>query len=319
LSIASSSKVLLVFGPTASGKTALLEELFLEDPVPGLPPGEVVSADSMQVYIGMDIGTAKPDYALRSRLPHHLIDILDPSEQFTVGDFVRRADEACSDISRRGRLPVVSGGTAFYLKNFVCGLPQSPAVDAIVRESVERDLRERGSAALRAELEAGDPESAGRIHPADLYRLTRALEVLRQTGKPLSACAVPLAPRSCYDFLLIALERPREELYRRIDERVDAMFAAGLTGEVRELLRGGASEADPGMQAIGYREFLQARRAGCMRMRDVRDAIALDSRRYAKRQLTFFRSLPGVEWFFAEDRRGIRRRILRWWEADEGR
>jgi len=267
----------------------------------------------MQVYRGMNIGTAKPSADLRGQLPHHLLDILSPSEQFTAGDFVRLADEACAGIAGRGRLPIVSGGTAFYLKNFVCGLPQSPAVDLGVREALARDLREKGPEVLRAELLAGDPESAARIHSSDLYRLTRALEVLRQTGKPLSACAVPHAPRSCYDFLLIALERPRDELYARIDQRVDVMFSEGLVAEVQTLLGAGASETDPGMQAIGYREFLEAKRTGCMKLRDIRDAIAQDSRRYAKRQLVFFRSMPGVEWFSADDFEGIRTRICEWW------
>ena len=267
----------------------------------------------MQVYRGMDIGTAKPDGDLRARLPHHLIDIRNPSEQFTVGDFVREAGVACGEISARGRLPVVSGGTAFYLKTFVCGLPESPAVDPTVRQDVNRDLREKGPAALRAELEAGDPESAARIHVADLYRLTRAVEVLRLTGRPLSSFDVPAAPRADYDFLLIALERPREELYARIDARVAAMFAEGLADEFAGLVRSGCTEDDPGMRAIGYREFFQAQRSGCFRLQDVQEAIARDSRRYAKRQATFFRSLPSVEWFSADDFGGIRKRILEWW------
>lgn len=278
----------------------------------------MVSADSMQVYRGLDIGTAKPDARLREILPHHLIDIRDPSEQYTAGDFVREADRACADIRRRGRLPVISGGTAFYLKNFICGLPGSPPADARVRAEVERDLRLRGPEALRAELESGDPASAGRIHVRDLYRLTRAVEVLRLAGRPLSSFAVPAEPRAEHELLLIALDRPREELYARIEARVDAMFAAGLTGEVRGLLAAGRSETDPGMQAIGYREFLEARRTGCLRLRDVRDRIALNTRRYAKRQLVFFRTLPGVEWFSADDVEGVRGRILGWWSGDSG-
>lgn len=275
----------------------------------------MVSADSMQVYRGLDIGTAKPDAGLLENLPHHLIDIRDPSEQYTAGDFVREADRACDEIRSRGRLPVISGGTAFYLKNFVCGLPDSPPADARIRSEVERDLRLRGPEALRAELEAGDPESAGRIHARDLYRLTRAVEVLRLTGRPLSSFEVPAGPRAEHDLLLIALDRPREELYARIDARVDAMFESGLAGEVRGLLAAGYGDADPGMQAIGYREFLEARRTGCARLRDVRDRIALDTRRYAKRQLAFFRTLPGVEWFSAEDAEGVRERIMGWWRS----
>ncbi len=275
----------------------------------------MVSADSMQVYRGLDIGTAKPDAGLLENLPHHLIDIRDPSEQYTAGDFVREADRACDEIRSRGRLPVISGGTAFYLKNFVCGLPDSPPADDRIRSEVERDLRLRGPEALRAELEAGDPQSAGRIHARDLYRLTRAVEVLRLTGRPLSSFEVPAGPRAGHDLLLIALDRPREDLYARIDARVEAMFEAGLAGEVRRLLAAGCGDADPGMQAIGYREFLEARRTGCPRLRDVRDRIALDTRRYAKRQLAFFRTLPGVEWFSADDVEGVRGRIMGWWRS----
>lgn len=269
----------------------------------------------MQVYRGLDIGTAKPDSRLRLSLPHHLLDIRDPSEQFTAGDFVQEADTACARIAERGRLPVVSGGTAFYLKNFVCGLPGSPPADARIRADVERDLRILGPDALRAELESGDPESAGRIHRRDLYRLTRALEVLRLTGRPLSSFEVPAVPRREYDLLLIGLDRPREDLYFRIDARVDAMFEAGLADEVRRLIASGYGESDPGMQAIGYREFLEARRIGCARLRDIRDRIAQDSRRYAKRQLAFFRTLPGVEWFSADDAEGVRGRIREWWRS----
>ena len=315
LSTVSSNKALLLFGPTASGKTALLSRLFLENRFPALPEAEVVSADSMQVYRGLDIGTAKPDGNLLKNLPHHLLDIRDPSEQYTAGDFVREADRACAEIRLRGRLPVLSGGTAFYLKNFVCGLPDSPPADARIRADVERDLRLHGSEALRTELESGDPKSAGRIHPRDLYRLTRAVEVLRLTGRPLSSYKVSAEPRPEYDLLLIALNRPRKELYARIEARVKAMFEAGLVGEVRSLLRSGRSETDPGMLAIGYREFLEARRTGCSRLRDIRNAIILDTRRYAKRQISFFRTLPGVEWFDAEDVDGVGGRIREWWRS----
>ncbi len=316
LSIDSSVKVLLLFGPTASGKTALLEELFLRGPSCRLPAAEVVSADSMQVYRGMDIGTAKPGADLRGRLAHHLLDIRDPSEQYTLGDFVREADRACADIHGRGRLPVVSGGTAFYLKHFLCGLPDSPPSDPAIRAAVARDLESRGAGPLRRELEAGDPRSAARIHPSDVYRLTRAVEVLRRTGRPLSSFAVPRDARPGYDFLAVALERPREELNARIDCRVREMFASGLVEEVRGLLKNGCAEGWPGMQAIGYREFFEARRSGCTRLRDVQAAIARDSRRYARRQLTFFRSLPKVEWRSPEDSAGIRDRILRWYRGE---
>ncbi|HRY54360.1 MAG TPA: tRNA (adenosine(37)-N6)-dimethylallyltransferase MiaA [Spirochaetia bacterium] len=296
MSTASSTSppVLVLVGPTASGKTELLLRLFGPGRPAGLPEAVVVSADSMQVYRGMDIGTAKPEAATLALLPHRLIDIREISEQYTAGDFVRLADEACADIVASGKLPVVSGGTGFYLRNFLCGLPAAPASEPALRAAVAADLAALGAEALRAELAARDPESAGRIHRNDLYRLTRALEVLRATGRPLAELAAPVLPRERWRFLLLGLERGRDELYGRIESRVDAMFAAGLAEEVGRLRAAGFGPEDPGMQAIGYREFFEPGpgegQAG------LRGRIALDTRRYAKRQLTFFRALPGIRW-----------------------
>jgi tRNA dimethylallyltransferase len=268
----------------------------------GLPEAEVVSADSMQAYRGMDIGTAKPDPALLSRLPHRLIDIREIREQYTVGDFVASADSACDEIAAAGKLPVVSGGTGFYAKNFIFGLPTGPAADPETRAGVARDLAERGAEALRAELAAADPDSAARIHGRDLYRLTRALEIVRATGRPMAEFAPSSSPRSRFRFAVFGVERPREELAARIGERVAAMMAAGLADEVAALRRAGARAEDPGMQAIGYREFFEAEAAataqgsGVGALAAVAEAIARDTRQYAKRQMTFFRKLPGIEW-----------------------
>jgi tRNA dimethylallyltransferase len=291
-------------GPTASGKTALLDALFGDSAAreaQGLPEAEVMSADSMQAYRGMDIGTAKPDAELLSRLPHRLIDIRDPRQQYTVGDFVHLADEACRAIAAAGKLPIVSGGTGFYARNFICGLPGAPAADASIRAEVARDLEALGPGALRRELAAADPESAERIHANDMYRLTRALEIVRATGRPMAEFAAPTAPRSDFRFAVIGIERPREELTARIGARVDAMMASGLAGEVAALIRSGLGPEDPGMQAIGYREFLDASSGGGPRAEEwdlgrIAEAIKSDTRRYAKRQMTFFRSLPGIVW-----------------------
>jgi tRNA dimethylallyltransferase len=288
--------VVVLVGPTASGKTALLDSIFGARSISGadgLPEAEVVSADSMQAYRGMDIGTAKPDQALLSRLPHSLLDILDIDEQYTVGDFVRRADEACARIAAAGKLPILSGGTGFYVRNFICGLPTGPAADARLREAVALDLAEKGAAALRAELAEVDPPSAARIHENDFYRLTRAVEITRLTGRPMADFAAPAAPRSAFRFAVIGLERKREELSARIEERVGAMMAAGLADEVAALRRAGYAGDAPGMQAIGYREFFESEGGG---LDLVAEAIKRDTKRYAKRQMTFFRGLPGIEW-----------------------
>jgi tRNA dimethylallyltransferase len=282
--------VLVLFGPTASGKTELLEQLFT-GPHP-LCQAEVVSADSMQVYRGMDIGTAKPPADLVARLPHHLIDIRNPDEQFNAGDFVRLADAACVDIARRGTLPVVSGGTGFYLRNFVLGLPETPPSDPLIREAVQADLRSRGTGALMEELAACDPVSAARIHRNDTYRLARALEVFRTSSRPLSSySAAGTAARGQYRFLILGLMRNREEVYRRINERCALMFRRGLPEEVARLRAAGYGPGDPGMKAIGYREFFMEEDP-----ERVQALVARNSRRYAKRQITFFASIPQVKW-----------------------
>jgi len=295
---------LVLVGPTASGKTALLDELFGSvdsRKTRGLPEAEVVSADSMQAYRGMDIGTAKPDAALRSRLPHRLIDILDPREQYTTGDFVRLADAACAEIAAAGRLPVVSGGTGFYVRNFICGLPAAPPADPALRARVAADLSSSGEAALRAELTAIDPDSAARIHRNDLYRLTRAVEVVRATGRPLADFAAPTRARPGYRFGVVGVTRDRAELDARVDARVDAMLEAGLAEEVAALAAAGCGPGAPGMKAIGYREFFDPESGGsasgeAIDLGAVARAIKQDTRHYAKRQMTFFRALPGIKW-----------------------
>ncbi|MDR2097879.1 MAG: tRNA (adenosine(37)-N6)-dimethylallyltransferase MiaA [Spirochaetaceae bacterium] len=296
--------VIVLFGPTASGKTEILTRLF-----PGgtsthpqkIPATELVSADSMQVYRGMDIGTAKPPPSIRSVLPHHLIDILDPREQFNAGEFVRLADESCAAIHGRGALPFVSGGAGFYLKNFIQGLPESPPSSAALREELSAELRIAGRAHLIAELCRADPESAARIHTNDDYRLLRALEVLRLTGRPLSSYAMNAGKRhEKYRFLLIGLEWEREALYRRVNRRCARMFAEGLPREVRALFDKGYTPRDPGLRAIGYKEFFIDDFAGGWRLSDdlagVEALVARHSRQYAKRQITWFKKVSGVLW-----------------------
>jgi len=294
----SSIPVLVLFGPTASGKTGILFELSREIQI------EVVSADSMQVYLGMDIGTAKPSADERAQLPHHLIDIYEPSQQFNAGDFVRLAGEACLGITSRGKLPVVSGGTGFYLKNLILGLSEAPPSNPEVREQLKKDLSEKGAAALMEELAACDSVSAGRIHINDEYRLLRALEVFRSCGKPLSSFEVNRSSgeQERFNFILFGLTRPREELYRRINLRCAQMFKQGLPAEVRALYEKGYTPNDPGLRAIGYREFFieSAEEPEKWRLSADNDGvqalIAQNSRRYAKRQITFFAGLPNVHW-----------------------
>lgn len=271
---------------------------------------EIISADSVQVYRGLDIGSAKPGSDELRRIPHHNIDVCEPSRDYTVANFVRIAEAAIDEVSRRGGLPVVSGGTAFYLKHLWFGLPESPPKNSEVAAVLEAELAERGPQTLRDELERVDPVSAGRIAPADHYRLLRALEVFRSSGRPLSSYRVPDAPKDNFSVLPLALHRPRQQLYARIDQRVEHMFDLGLEREVAGLMAAGCRAEDPGMKAIGYREFFVPRVAEQLtahgrleesQRQQLIEQISQASRRYAKRQITFFKSLPGLRWIDGDD------------------
>ena len=291
---------LVITGATGCGKTTLVEEMFTGSGA--LCPAEVISADSMQVYRGMDIGTAKPPPALREKLPHHLIDICEPDEQFNAGDFVRRAGEAIYDIDNRGKLPVVCGGTFFYLANLIGGLAETPPSSAVIRQELRAELAAKGAGALMAELAELDGESARRIHLHDEYRLLRALEVVRCSGKPLSSFRPTGAAKGAggqFDFKVIVVERPREELYRLIDRRTAAMMRSNLRQEVEALAANGYMPPAPGLKAIGYREFFVEGPAGEPPVLidsaydgEIEKLIAQNTRRYAKRQITGLRSMP---------------------------
>ncbi len=257
----------------------------------------------MQVYRGMDIGTAKPDPQLRSRVPHHLIDIRTPDEPYDVGAFVEDATAAIDAILARQRVPVVAGGTGFYFKHLMLGLPETPPSDPAVRARVRARAEREGLAALYEQLQQIDAETAQRVGPNDGYRITRALEVHEQTGRPLSSFAMTGRTPARLDAVALSLVRPRDELRRRIAERIDAMFDAGLRAEVDRLVASGYRPGDPGMRAIGYREFFDE--TGAIRPssqdRAIAGEIVRDTRRYARRQTTFFRQIPDVREISADD------------------
>lgn len=280
--------VVVVFGPTAVGKTDFL--LHFEH------IAEIINSDSLQVYRHMSIGTAKPDNSVTCRIPHHLIDCIDPDDEFSAGDFVREADRLCQEIYSHGKLPVISGGTGFFLKNFIYGLPSAPASSKEIRIQLQKRLEKEGLEALREELHSKDPESWERIKPLDSYRILRALEVFYSSGSPLSDFKLPDTVRSGYRFLLIGLIRDRAELYERINGRVEAMFRAGLPEEYKKLRAMGYRSACPGLRAIGYREFSLMEELGSLTLNDVKELIKQNSRNYAKRQITFFKALPDVHW-----------------------
>ncbi len=286
----SKPKVLAIAGPTASGKSELgmaLAESF---------GGEIVCMDSMQIYRRMDIGTAKPTAAERAKIPHHLVDIREPDQAYSVAQYAEDAKAAISNILARGRVPILVGGTGFYLRALTHGLhlggvPSDPKLR-------ERLKDEAGDAAgrkrLHERLQTVDPVSAERLHINDVARVSRALEVYELTGNPISALEQP-AYDSPYEFLIFGTELERAALYSRIDARVDRMMADGLPDEVKALLGEGISPRAQAMQGIGYKELVPVFSNHDPLEHAVSD-IKRNSRRYAKRQLTWFRRDNAVHW-----------------------
>ena len=284
----SSIPVIVIFAPTASGKTALTRELFSQGGSHFILNGEVVSADSMQVYKKLNIGTAKPEPEFCSLIPHHLIDLVEPETQFTVADFIEKADEACSEIYSRGKIPVVCGGTGFYIRNFLYGLPSTPESDEKIRQQLVNRIQNEGNEKLYQELKTIDPESAEIIHVNDAYRICRALEVYYTTGIKRSEYKLENKLRDKYDFLFIVLEPPREILFERIRKRVDIMFDQGLEKEVKDLISAGYTKEMPGLKAIGYSEFFLYED-----IETVKEKIKHNSCKYAKKQYTYINDIPG--------------------------
>ena len=292
-----SPKILVIVGPTASGKTRMAVELAQRH------NGEVISADSMQIYRTMDIGTAKPTQEEMGGIPHHMIDVTDPEEDFSVARYVEMAARCVDDVLARGKLPIVAGGTGLYIDSLLSGRTFAPfSPDSALRGELERELAEKGGQAMLEALAQVDPEAAQRLHPNDHKRIIRALEVYRSTGKTITqhnreTQAIP--PR--YNALTIGLAfQDRQAMWRRIDQRVDEMVAAGLEDEVRRLLTSGISPKCTAMQAIGYKEFTQAL-SGEMTWQEAADVVKLRSRQYAKRQLTWFGRNPNTRWVRWDD------------------
>ena len=286
-----SKKIVVICGPTASGKTALsiaLSKAF---------DGEVVSADSMQIYRGMDIGTAKPTKEEMDGVPHHMLDVAQPGEAYSVSRYVEEATACVEDILSRGKLPIVCGGTGLYIDGLIRGTDYQPAgTDNGIREQLEGEWEVQGAEAMMARLAAVDPDSAARLHLSDKRRILRALEVYLSTGETITvhnARTKQIPPR--YEALMIGLNtEPRQILYDRIDRRVEVMMKQGLLQEVQSLLDAGLLEGTAA-QAIGYKELLAYFR-GEMSLEDAADLIRQKSRNYAKRQLTWFRRDERVKW-----------------------
>jgi len=278
-------KILVITGPTASGKTWLAVELAKAH------NGEVVSADSMQIYRRMDIGTAKPTREEMGGVPHHMLDVADPEEDFSVARYVDMAARCVENVLSRGRLPILAGGTGLYIDSLLSGRTFA-AFDGrgSLREELETRFAREGGQALLTELAQVDPDAAARLHPNDAKRIIRALEVWRTTGKTITRHneeTRALPPRYSALTLTLDFER-REDMWERIDRRVDRMMADGLAEEVRALLDSGVPERCTAMQAIGYKEMVCALR-GDGDVRAAAEEIKLRSRQYAKRQRTWFR------------------------------
>ena len=294
-------RVLCVAGPTACGKTRLA---VLTAQAFG---GEVVSVDSMQIYRGMTIGTAAPTAAETEGVPHHMVGVADPRENWSAARFVAAADDCIQDILRRNKLPVLVGGTGLYLDAVVAGRTFAPGTaGGEVRRALEKELEAGGIEPLLEQLRAVDPEAAERLHPADRKRILRALEVYRETGKTISqhneeSRAVPRRYEPVYLGLAFA---DREDMRALIDRRVDGMLAAGLLDEVRALRDAGVPPLSTALQAIGYKELLPAL-DGRVSVAEAAEEIKLRSRQYAKRQLTWLRRNPDIHWIFWEKERNF--------------
>lgn len=277
-------KIIVVCGPTASGKTALAVEIALKF------GGEIVSADSVSVYKGLDIGSAKPSEEEKKGVPHYLIDVASPKDSFSVGDYEELAVPAVENILGRGKIPIICGGTGFYVNSILYRMSYGLSKgDAAIRQKYEQAADEKGREYVYSVLKEKDPETAGKLHPNDLVRVIRALEIFDATGVKKSDIKDEMIPR--YDFIALMPTMPREALYERINSRVDNMMSCGLTSEVKGLLESGVTPDDQCMQGIGYKETAEAILSGT---KVATELIKMNTRRYAKRQITFFKRFQNL-------------------------
>jgi tRNA dimethylallyltransferase len=291
--LTSKPSILIILGPTATGKSSLAIELSKE------LNGEIISADSMQVYRKMDIGTAKPSREDLSSTPHHLIDIKEPDEPWTVSDFTEHAAKLISEIQKKDKLPIIAGGTGLYLNAFLEGFsfPITPA-DLKLRARLEKIADEKGSKSLWEKLKGADPRAAEKISENDKKRIIRALEVYETTGKPISDLQKKSSVRDKYNVVMIGLNIEREKLYERINKRVDDMISSGLVQEVKSLMEAGYDKKLNSMQALGYKEMID-HIEDKMGLPETVELIKRKTRNFARRQMTWFRRFDDVQWFDA--------------------
>ncbi|ANA82175.1 tRNA (adenosine(37)-N6)-dimethylallyltransferase MiaA [Paenibacillus glucanolyticus] len=291
----SKPKLLVLIGPTAVGKTKMSIELAKEFGC------EIISGDSMQVYRGMDIGTAKISADEMEGIPHHLIDIHEPDHPYSVAEFQEQSRRLITEIAGRGKLPFIVGGTGLYVESVCYGYQFSETgADEAFRDEQFRYANENGAEALHRKLADVDPETANRLHPNDLRRVVRALEVFHMTGIPLSAQLAPQTKQSPYDLCLVGLTMDRQMLYNRIEERIDLMLNQGLVDEVAALMDKGYAPGLVSMQGLGYKEIV-SHLNGEFSYEEAVVLLKRDTRRFAKRQLSWFRHMKDIEWVDVTD------------------
>jgi tRNA dimethylallyltransferase len=281
-------KLPVIVGPTAVGKTALAVQ------VASRIKAEVISADSRQIYRRMDIGTAKPTKKELRAVTHHMIDFINPDEHFGAGQYGREASAAAGDVAARGMIPLVVGGSGLYVRALIEGFFSAPPVDISLRQEISKTAKEKGVQLLHEKLRAVDPEAARRIHPNDLQRISRALEVYEQVKTPMSALQKSQKKKGVTP-LYIGLARDREELRERIENRVDAMVALGFVKEVEDLLNAGYSPTLNSFRAVGYRE-MASHIAGEVSLDQAIAQTKKSTRAFARRQMTWFKALPNIRW-----------------------
>ncbi|MEW6618460.1 MAG: tRNA (adenosine(37)-N6)-dimethylallyltransferase MiaA [bacterium] len=295
--------LIIIAGPTAVGKTELAHLLAQKS------GGEIISADSRQVYRYMDIGTAKPDKLLCQELPYHLIDIVYPDENWTVADFKEKAEETITKVHSHKRFPFLVGGTGLYIKAITTGLFPSPAPSATIRHNLQLQLTQFGTAYLYDKLCQVDKEKAEKLNPNDTRRIIRALEVFYQTGIPISQLQQHKTQKKDYNLIMICLNKERDKLYCQINERVDRMIKQGFVEEVQSLLKMGYNENLIAMEAVGYKQIISYLK-GDYDLNETIEMIKQQTRNFAKRQLTWFRAEKRFTWFSPKDKDKIYEFIL---------
>lgn len=286
--------LVVIVGPTAVGKSRIAVE------VAKYLGSEILTADSRQVYRGMDVGTDKPTLLAREGIAHHLIDLVDPDEPFNAGLFRRHATAAIDGCYQRRKLPLLVGGTGLYVRTLLQGLCEAPPSDPLVRARLRQDAYEQGSEQLYARLVLVDPLTAVKLHPRDTSKILRALEVYDQSGLPLSSFHAEHGSERPFSALVIGLNRARDHLYRRIEERIDWQLTHGLVDETQTLLYRGYRRDSPAMKGLGYRHVASYLAGDCTWDEMVR-AFKRDTRRFAKRQMTWFRREPALTWLMIEE------------------